>query len=175
MAMNSTSCIFYPWAWGENAAFQFRSNAQFLPNFLAWPCVGAQGHFRTPYFSGQAVWCPLKIPMSGKKGREVGGILMFHKVHKLQPDSKVLKYRLTAKGIQYSILQSEWRWSKKLCLKRQTLYCPLHFQTWRKKYKGSLCWRSCQPSFLWGKYWVFFPSTSFPYIKIVFIFIKGNA
>lgn len=174
MAMNSTSCVFYPWSWDENAALQFKNNAQFLPNFPAWPCV-CQQQPRTPHFSGQAVWCPLKIPMSGKKGRgEVGGILMFHEVHKLQPDSKGLKYRLTAKGIQYSILQSEWRWSKKLCLKRQTLSCPLHFQTWKEKYKRSLCCRNCQPSFPWGKYFLFPLPTFFLYIKIVFIFIKGN-
>lgn len=154
--MNSTSCIFYPWAWGENMQ---PTNLRVMPNSrpifqhgLVYVSNG-QGCFGAPYFSGQAVSCPLKIPMSGKKGRAaVGGILMFHKVHKLQPDSKVLKNRLTAKGIQYSILQSEWRWSENLCLERQTLSCPLHSQTWRKKYKRSLCCRNCQPSFPWGKY-----------------------
>jgi len=51
---------------------------------------------------------PFENPVSGKKGGgELGGVLMFHKVPKLQPDSKALKHSLTAKGIQYSILQSE--------------------------------------------------------------------
>lgn len=60
------------------------------------------------------------------------------------------------------------------CVWRQTLSCPLHLQTWRKKYKRSLCCRSCQPSFLWGKSFFFLP-IFFRYIKIVIIFIKGNA
>jgi len=68
-----------------------------------WP-----GTFWNVPFLRSSCVVPFENPVSGKKGGgELGGVLMFHKVPKLQPDSKALKHSLTAKGIQYSILQSE--------------------------------------------------------------------
>lgn len=157
-----------PWAWNDNTIPQIK-NGSFCPVALRGRvCDKQPGCFRTPCFSGQAVWCPLKNPyVREERRRGVGGILMFHKVHKLQPDSKALKHSLTAKGIQYSILQSEWLWSKELLLKRQTLsLVPFSCRfSWRKSMKDCCATGMINPLFLWIKSFFFVCQPSLLYSK----------
>lgn len=70
MAMNSASCIFYPWAWGENVAIQFKSTSAQFPSMATcmWPMAkGILEHPISQVKQYDALW---KSLCQGRKAEE---------------------------------------------------------------------------------------------------------